>query len=95
MALSPTRYAPSRRAALLIVRAVAQTLSAPVRHGASGALQAPVSGTVTILRPDLTALVSGAVVTVTSSTATYSVTPAASETLGEGWTVQWLSLIHI
>lgn len=89
MTLSATRYAPSRRAALLLVRAVAQTVSAPIRHGASGALQAPVSGTITILRPDGTALVSGAAVTVTSSTATYAVTPAASETLGEGWTVQW------
>lgn len=89
MVMSATRYAPSRQAPLLMVRAAAQVLAAPVRHGSTGALQAPTSGTVTILRPDGTSLVSGAAVTVSSSIATYTVTPSASETLGEGWTVQW------
>lgn len=89
MALSSTRYAPSRQAPLLMVRAVAQVLSVPLRHGATGALQAPISGTITILRPDGTALVSAAVVTVSSSIATYAITPPVAETLEGGWTVQW------
>lgn len=64
-------------------------LRAPVRWGSTGALQAPASGTITIERPDGTELVSGAAVTVSSSIATYTVTPSASETLGAGWTVAW------
>jgi len=89
MALSSTQYAPARQAPLLLSRAVEQTIQAPVRYGSTGALQAPVSGTITVRRPDLTALVSGAAVTVSSSAAQYTLTPAASEALGAGWTVEW------
>lgn len=89
MGLSPTEYAPARQAPLLLSRAVEQTISAPVRYGSTGALQAPASGTVTVRRPDQTALVSGAAVTVSSSAAQYTLTPSASETFGAGWTVEW------
>ena len=50
---------------------------------------APDSGTISIIKPDGTALVSGAPVTVSSSIAQYGVTPSASEALGEGWQVRW------
>jgi len=82
-------YAPTRPVPYLLVRGALQTLECPMRHGATGALVAPASGTITITRPDGTTLVSEAAVTVSSSTATYDITPAASETLGLGWTVTW------
>jgi hypothetical protein len=89
MAIRVETYALARSAPYLIERGATQTLTAPIRYGPDGSLVAPDSGTVTITRPDGTDLVSGATVTVTSSTATYTVLPAASETLGEGWTVLW------
>ncbi len=89
MAITDTLYAPSRQAPLLLVRAQAQTIKAPVRHGSTGALQAPSAGTVTIERADGSELVSGAAVTVSSSIATYTLTPSASETLGAGWSAYW------
>lgn len=73
----------------LMERARAQELQAPIRYGFGGALVAPTSGTITITRPDGTAMVSAAAVTVTGSIATYSTTPAVSEALGEGWEVAW------
>ena len=89
MALSPTTYALGRRMPLLLVRGSAQRIEAPVRRGSTGALVAPTSGTVTITRPDGTALVSAASVTISSSVAGYTLTPGAAETLGAGWTVSW------
>lgn len=64
-------------------------MQAPIRHGTTGGLIAPDSGTISIIKPDGSALVSGAAVTVSSSIAQYDVTPSASETLGEGWEVRW------
>jgi len=53
-------------------------------------LVAPASGTITVTRPDGTSLVSAAAVAVTASVAEYALTaPAATEPLGEGWTVTW------
>lgn len=81
----------------LIERGVAQDIVAPLRHGSTGALVVPTSGTLTITRPDGTEMVSAAAVTVTSSIATYAVTPAATETLGEGYELAWdlvLSTAH-
>lgn len=89
MATREATYALARRVPYLLLAGEAQTISAPVRHGSDGGLIAPTSGTVTITKPDGTSLVSGAAVTVSSSTATYEVTPSASETLGEGWRVLW------
>ena len=89
MAVRQATYAFARPAPYLLERGVAQTIQAPIRHGSAGSLVAPDSGTITINRPDGTALVSGAAVTVSSSTASYDVTPSASETLGAGWDVLW------
>lgn len=56
----------------------------------NGALVAPSSGTLTILRPDGTTYLSAAAVTVTASVATYALSaPAATEPLGEGWLQLW------
>ena len=82
-------YALALQAPPLLQREASNTLSAPVRYGASGAVVAPSSGTITITRPDGTALVSAASVTISSSIATYTLTPSAAETLGAGWTVVW------
>ena len=88
----PTRadtYALARSVPYLIVRGATDTLAAPVRHGATGALVAPTGGTVTITRPEGTDAVSAQPVTVTGSQATYDLTTASTETLGAGWTVKW------
>ena len=78
-----------------MVRGSANTLPAPLRHGISGALVAPTQAgsTITITKPDGTALATAAAVTVISSIATYPITPSASETLGEGWLVAWDLLV--
>lgn len=92
----PTRgatYAFARPVPYLLQRGVTQELQGPVRHGATGALVEPTSGTVTIVKRDGTNFVSDAAVTVSSSTATYEVTPSASETLGSGWRVEWTLVI--
>lgn len=75
----------------LLARGMAQTIQAPMRDPGTGALVAPdASGcTVTIVRPNGSTLVSGAAAPVSSSIAGYTLTPAASETLGEGWEVRW------
>lgn len=93
MTLREATYALDRPVPYLLVRGEAQTITAPLRHGAAGGLVAVASGTITIIRPDGTSLVSGAAVTVSSSTMTYEVTPAASETLGEGWQVRWVPVV--
>lgn len=93
MTIREATYALDRPVPYLLVRGETQTLTAPLRHGPAGALVSVDSGTITIARPDGTSSVSGAAVTVSSSTMTYGVTPAASETLGEGWQVRWTPTI--
>jgi hypothetical protein len=84
-------YAFARSVPYMVQRGLATTLTAPIRYGMTGALVAPASGTVTVVRPDSTSLVSAAAVTVASSTATYALSAVAStETLGEGWEVRWV-----
>jgi hypothetical protein len=89
MAIRQATYAFSRPAPYLLERGATQTLTAPIRHGSGGGLIAPDSGTVTITRPDGTNLVEDQPLTVSSSTAQYTVAPAVSETLGAGWSVLW------
>lgn len=81
--------------AYLVRRGATTTLEGPIRYGSGAPLIAPTQAgsTITITRPDGTVLVSGAAVTVTSSTATYALTLAASETLGDGWLVEWSLVI--
>jgi hypothetical protein len=93
MPVRTATYAFARPAPYLLERGASQTIEAPIRHGSAGSLVAPDSGTVTIVRPDGTNLVSDAAVTVTSSTATYTVSPSSSETLGAGWEVRWTLVI--
>lgn len=89
MAIRAATYAFSRPAPYFLERGATQTITAPIRHGSGGGLVVPDSGTITITRPDGTDFVSGQPVTVSSSTASFTVSPAASETLGDGWTVLW------
>jgi len=94
MALGSQPYAFVRPVPQFLVRAQAQTLSAPMRHGAAGSLVAPASGTVSVYRPDGTALVSAAAITVVDSVATYALAaPAATEALGSGWSLIWTLLV--
>lgn len=89
MAVRAATYALARSAPYLLERGATQTITAPIRHGSDGGLVEPDSGTVTIIQPDGTAFVSDAAVTVTSSAASYTVSPSASQTLGAGWEVRW------
>mgnify|MGYP003127433186 CR=1 FL=1 len=89
MAIRAATYAFARPAPYFLERGATQTITAPIRHGSGGDLVAPASGTITITRPDGTNLVEDQSVTVSSSTATFTLAPAASETLGAGWTVLW------
>jgi hypothetical protein len=93
MAIRAETYAPTRPVPYLLERTYAQTITCPVRSTAAGALVEPSSGKITVTRPDGTALVSGAAVTVSSSVASYVLTVSASEALGEGWTVVWALVI--
>lgn len=70
----------------LLERGRANALSCPMY--ASGALVAPDSATITI-REGSTVRVDAAAAPISGSIATYTYTPAASLTLGEGWVVQW------
>lgn len=88
MAIGTSLYAFTRPVPYLMVRGSAQTLSAPIRSQ-DGTLVAPASGTITITKPDGTNLVTAQAVTITGSIATYSTTPASTDTLGEGWYVIW------
>lgn len=78
-----------RPAPYLLRRGVQQTITAPIRDPSDGSLVAPSSGTVTILDAEGDTFVSEASVTISSSVATYAVTPTSSETLGAGWEVRW------
>lgn len=91
MAVPTATIALERSVPYLLERGVEQTIEAPVRHGSTGALQAPLAGSssVSVMRPGGDFLVSGAPVLVPSSTAQYTLTPGASETLGRGWEVRW------
>jgi len=77
----------------LIERARAQVVSLPVYR--SGALVAPtdLGSTYSLYKPDGTALVSAAAVTVTGSVATYTIPaatlPATLTPLGDGWREEW------
>jgi hypothetical protein len=91
MTLSISTRALDIDAPYMLRQGVTQTISAPIRYGSGAPLVAPVEAesSITIQRPDGTYLASGAAVTVSSSIATYEVTPSASEVLDEGWDVIW------
>jgi len=93
MGIRAETYAPDRPVPYLLERGYAQTITCPIRSTAAGALVEPTSGKITVTKPDGTALVSAAAVTVASSVASYALTVPATETLGEGWTVVWALVI--
>ena len=95
MGIRVATYAFARPVPYLFQQGVTETIQAPIRHGSTGALVAPTAAgsSVTITDPAGTEIVSGAAVAVSSSTAGYALTPPASGTLGEGWTVVWTLII--
>ena len=80
-------YQPRIRLPSYLRRAVATTAELPVT--VDSVLTEPTSGTYTLTRPDGTDAVDAAATTQTGSVATYAVTLAASEALGEGWRESW------
>ncbi len=75
-----------------------QTIAGPVRQTGDGALVAPtVSGSsVTVKDPSGVAVVDGAAIVLSGSTATYTFVngePSTTYTLGDGWTVIWVLVI--
>jgi hypothetical protein len=93
MSLAETIYTARFRSSETIERGRTQILTCPVQR--AGATAAPSSGTISIYRPDQTALVSAQAVTVVSSVAQYTLTGATTtaEALGEGWLVEWSLLM--
>lgn len=86
-------YAAPRQVPYLLGLLASQGVDCPIRHGATGALVAPTSGTLTVTRPEGTEIVAAAAVTITSSVATYTLPTLVTETAGEGWTLVWDLLI--
>ncbi len=93
MSLAETIYTARFRSSETIERGRTQILTCPVQR--AGATAAPSSGTISIYRPDQTALVNAQAVSVVSSVAQYSLTGATTtaEALGEGWLVEWSLLM--
>jgi hypothetical protein len=90
MSLAETVYSARFRTSETIERGRTQILSCPTSR--AGATATPTSGTISIYRPDGTALVSAQAVTIPGGgVAQYSLPGASttSEALGEGWLIEW------
>ena len=91
----PDAGASTQRTARLLypyqmVRGVTQAFTCPMYAGAS--LDAPTSGTVSVLRPNGTALVDEAAISITASIPTISISSAilvSTESLGPRWQFLW------
>ncbi len=81
-------YQPQTPLPARLVREVATLSELPVYVDST--LTAPGSGTYTLTRPDGTKAVDAQNVTITSSVATYTVTLAATEAVGNGWQETWV-----
>lgn len=84
-------YAFGRPVPYLLQRGASQTIDCPVRHGSGGGLVAPSSpgSTYVVRKPGGTPLASVAPAAISSSIATGTVNPSATEALGAGYTVEW------
>lgn len=83
-------YAPVRPVPHLFAQVSSQDLSCPIRHGATGALVAPSSATVTITDPNGLEVVSAANAPIVDDVATYTLAGMDARTdVGAGWTVYW------
>ena len=93
MTIRSETYAFTRPVPYLLVRGVAQTIAAPIRHGATGALVIPTESgsTITVQRSDGTYLLSDVQISdVLSGEAVHDLALiATTEVLGEGWEVVW------
>lgn len=90
MSLAEVVYSARFRTSETIERGRTQILSCPTSR--AGATATPTSGTISIYRPDGTALVSAQAVTIPGGgVAQYSLPGASttSEALGEGWLIEW------
>jgi hypothetical protein len=90
MSLAETVYTARFRSTETIERGRTQVLTCPTSR--AGATATPTSGTVSIYRPDGSALVAAQVVTIpVASVAQYTLSggTTTAEALGEGWLVEW------
>ena len=89
MSSADTEYAPRFSIPEFIERGRDNKITAPIYR--SGALVAPVSGTVSVYKADQTAVVNAAVVTIAASVASYTIPSAtlAPLVLEEGYLVEW------
>lgn len=93
MSTEDTLYAPRFSLPEFLERGRDNKITAPIYR--SGALVAPVSGTVSIYSRDQTVVVNAAAVSIVASVATYTV-PAgvlAPKVLEEGWLCEWALLM--
>jgi len=92
MSLAETVYTARFRSTETIERGRTQTITCPTSR--AGATATPTSGTVSIYRPDGTALVAAQAVTVASiATSSLSGLTTTAEALGEGWLIEWTLLM--
>lgn len=86
---APTQYAPRFDVVDLLQRGLTMDLACPVYRGAQ--LVAPTAGTFSLFDDSAVAVISAQAVTITNSTALYTVTGAttASRDLARGWRVEW------
>jgi hypothetical protein len=89
---APATLAPASRLPHLLVRGEAASVALPLRHGSAAALVAPSGGTWALVKRDDTELSSGSV-TIASSIATATITPASSLDLGSGYELRWVLTI--
>lgn len=89
MAAADVLYSARFQLPELLERGRNNAITCPVYR--AGALVAPSAGTVSVFDASGAAVVSAAAVTITGSTATYTVlsTALASSSYGEGWRVEW------
>lgn len=93
MSSEDTNYAPRFSTPEFLERGRDNKITAPIYR--SGALVAPVSGTVSIYRQDQSVVVNAAAVTIVASVATFTVTSVSigSLVLEDGWLLEWALLM--
>lgn len=89
MSISETLYTARFRSGEEIERGRSQVITCPIYR--TGALVAPISGTVSIYKADATAIVNAAPVVITGSVATFTVMAGTTSSLQleAGWLIEW------
>jgi len=88
MAEQALTYSAPRQVPYLLGLLASQVVECPIRHGITGSLVAPSSGTLTVEQPNGTTWATPTV-SVVSSVASATLPTTAAESAGDGWTLVW------